>query len=210
MKKNNNIQNQPERNKNTPASKQSGRSMVEMLGVLGIIGVLSIGGIKGYSMAMHKHNINKTMDWIAEAANNYYTFTAGHPAGDLITQAYDSTWIKQFIAPKEWTKNGNRAPMGVKMSFGASGTVTAQYFSVSLYDLDPSDCTDLVSFGATNYPLKSLWVNPQNKSFNGSLCTDDQGTNTCTTAINKLNSPAKAAKACKGKKNSILLMFKAY
>lgn len=182
--------------------------MVEMLGVLAIIGVLSVGGIAGYSKAMHKHNINKTIDWIAEAANNYYTFTAGHNAADLITQAYDGTLIKQFIAPKEWVKNGNRSPMGGKMSFGAAGTVTVQNFAVSIFDLDPGDCTDLVSFGATNYPLKSLWVNPQNKSFSSSPCTGEDGKNSCTTAVNKLNSPAKAAAACKGKLNSILLIFK--
>ena len=189
---------------------QIGRSMVEMLGVLAIIGVLSVGGIAGYSQAMHKHNINKTIDWIAEAANNYYTFTAGHNAADLITQAYDGTLIKQFIAPKEWVKNGNRSPMGGKMSFGAAGTVTVQNFAVSIYDLDPNDCTDLVSFGATNYPLKSLWVNPQNKSFSGTACKDDEGTNSCITTVSKLNSPAKASNACKGKKNSILLIFKEY
>ena len=41
---------------------QFGRSMVEMLGVLAIIGVLSVGGIAGYSKAMYKHKMNKTID----------------------------------------------------------------------------------------------------------------------------------------------------
>ena len=41
---------------------QSGRSMIEMLGVLAIIGVLSIGGIAGYSKAMFKYKMNKTLD----------------------------------------------------------------------------------------------------------------------------------------------------
>ena len=40
---------------------QSGRSIIEMLGVLAIIGVLSIGGIAGYSKAMEKWKINKTI-----------------------------------------------------------------------------------------------------------------------------------------------------
>ena len=40
---------------------QSGRSMIEMLGVLAIIGVLSVGGIAGYSKAMEKFKVNKTI-----------------------------------------------------------------------------------------------------------------------------------------------------
>ena len=40
----------------------SGRSMIEMLGVLAIIAVLSVGGIAGYSKAMEKYKINKTVE----------------------------------------------------------------------------------------------------------------------------------------------------
>ena len=39
-----------------------GRSMIEMLGVLAIIGVLSVGGIAGYSKAIEKWKINKTLE----------------------------------------------------------------------------------------------------------------------------------------------------
>ena len=41
---------------------ETGRSMIEMLGVLAIIGVLSVGGIAGYSKAMYKMKMNKTID----------------------------------------------------------------------------------------------------------------------------------------------------
>ena len=51
-------------------AEQSGRSMVEMLGVLAIIGVLSIGGISGYSKAMAKFRINKTLDQISMLVMN--------------------------------------------------------------------------------------------------------------------------------------------
>ena len=40
----------------------AGRSMIEMLGVLAIIAVLSVGGIAGYSKAMEKFKINKTIE----------------------------------------------------------------------------------------------------------------------------------------------------
>lgn len=189
-------------------SHQSGRSMIEMLGVLAIIGVLSIGGIAGYSKAMHKHKMNETKYWIAEAANNYYAFAINHNPKDLIAVAYDSTIIRMYIAPEEWKSNGNKAPIGVPMYFSASGSLSSQHFSVSLFNLTKADCADLVYYGASNYPLSSLWVNPLNKSMDGPLCKDESGKNLCTTAISSLNTPAKAAKACSGEKNSILLMFK--
>ena len=53
---------------------QSGRSMIEMLGVLAIIGVLSVGGIAGYSKAMQKYRINKTIEQITLVAGNVRAF----------------------------------------------------------------------------------------------------------------------------------------
>ena len=55
---------------------QSGRSMIEMLGVLAIIGVLSVGGIAGYSKAMQKYRINKTIEQITLIAGNIRAFFA--------------------------------------------------------------------------------------------------------------------------------------
>ncbi|MCP4393596.1 MAG: hypothetical protein GY804_04930 [Alphaproteobacteria bacterium] len=45
-------------------SKESGRSMLEMLGVLAIVGVLSVGALAGYSQAMAMHKINQTIDML--------------------------------------------------------------------------------------------------------------------------------------------------
>ena len=47
--------------------------MIEMLGVLAIIGVLSVGGIMGYSKAMMRYKINKTIDQITYMATNVRT-----------------------------------------------------------------------------------------------------------------------------------------
>ena len=55
---------------------ESGRSMIEMLGVLAIIGVLSVGGIAGYSKAMTKYRINKTIEQITLIAGNIRSFFA--------------------------------------------------------------------------------------------------------------------------------------
>ena len=55
---------------------QNGRSMIEMLGVLAIIGVLSVGGIAGYSKAMMKYRVNKSVQQISLIASNIQTFFA--------------------------------------------------------------------------------------------------------------------------------------
>jgi len=55
---------------------QNGRSMIEMLGVLAIIGVLSVGGIAGYSKAITKYRINKTIEQITLIAGNVRAFFA--------------------------------------------------------------------------------------------------------------------------------------
>ncbi len=58
-------------------NEQTGRSMVEMLGVLAIIGVLSVGGIAGYSKAMTKFKITKTMDQVSMTVANIRTLYSG-------------------------------------------------------------------------------------------------------------------------------------
>ncbi len=62
--------------KNCNLKSENGRSMIEMLGVLAIIGVLSVGGIAGYSKAMMKYRINKTIEQITLIAGNVRTFFA--------------------------------------------------------------------------------------------------------------------------------------
>ncbi|MBR3502066.1 MAG: hypothetical protein IKO06_04080 [Alphaproteobacteria bacterium] len=64
---------------------QSGRSMIEMLGVLAIIGVLSVGGIAGYSKAMQKYRINKTIEQITLIAGNVRTFFAPQRSYDGVS-----------------------------------------------------------------------------------------------------------------------------
>ena len=64
---------------------QSGRSMVEMLGVLAIIGVLSVGGIAGYSKAMYKHKMSKTMDILSYAVARVVELDAMNLGGYIYT-----------------------------------------------------------------------------------------------------------------------------
>jgi len=68
---------------------QSGRSMIEMLGVLAIIGVLSVGGIAGYSKAMQKYRINKTIEQITLIAGNVRSFFAPQKSYDGLGRCYN-------------------------------------------------------------------------------------------------------------------------
>ncbi len=95
---------------------QFGRSMVEMLGVLAIIGVLSIGGIAGYSKAMEKHKINKTIDEINTTLGNVLMLVHSSNFKDSISCSFYSTTTaencdtiqKLNIVPEHMWKNSTQ------------------------------------------------------------------------------------------------------
>ena len=83
---------------------ESGRSMIEMLGVLAIIGVLSVGGIAGYSKAMSKYRVNKTVDQVSRIiANTRILYGAQRTYGDLDKGIID----KAKLFPQEMGKYDN-------------------------------------------------------------------------------------------------------
>ncbi|MBR2299720.1 MAG: hypothetical protein IJ870_04005 [Alphaproteobacteria bacterium] len=53
---------------------ECGRSMTEMLGVLAIISVLGTGGLVGYSKAMYKYKMHKTIGFVSDAIIDYELF----------------------------------------------------------------------------------------------------------------------------------------
>ena len=83
---------------------QNGRSMVEMLGVLAIIGVLSVGGIAGYSKAMTKFKINKTMDQVSMLVANIRTLYSGQRNYSGLST---STAVGFGIIPNEMYKDSS-------------------------------------------------------------------------------------------------------
>ena len=83
-------------------SNQNGRSMVEMLGVLAIIGVLSVGGIAGYSKAMMKFKINKTIEQITHISQNIRTLYTNQ-------KCYDFNSVTKF----DMMKNTGLIPDGM-------------------------------------------------------------------------------------------------
>ncbi len=84
-------------------NEQSGRSMVEMLGVLAIIGVLSIGGISGYSKAMAKFRVNKTMDQISMLVMNIRTLYSANVNYEGLN---DTVAIQMGIIPRDMLPSG--------------------------------------------------------------------------------------------------------
>ncbi len=113
---------------------ETGRSMIEMLGVLAIIGVLSVGGIAGYSKAMTKYRINKTIEQITLIAGNIRTFysTQKTYAGLDSTSADGRKIIqKAKLIPDEMWNSGKTA---IENAFGGTFTIASFYqTSVSNY-----------------------------------------------------------------------------
>ena len=89
--------------KNLYKNEQSGRSMVEMLGVLAIIGVLSIGGISGYSKAMAKFRVNKTLDQISMLVMNIRSLYSANINYEGLT---DKIAIQMGIIPRDMLPSG--------------------------------------------------------------------------------------------------------
>ena len=87
-----------------------GRSMIEMLGVLAIIGVLSVGGIAGYSKAMEKFKVNKT---VSEYSNFIFGILEHLSDYQNLTQVDDGKQISlantinnTVSVPPNWVLNG--------------------------------------------------------------------------------------------------------
>ncbi len=87
--------------------RENGRSMVEMLGVLAIIGVLSVGAISGYSKAMMKYKLNKSVESISYLLNIAYMYmfeikpTGGNSSKDRSLIPY---FIKMNLIPENMIK----------------------------------------------------------------------------------------------------------
>ena len=138
-------------NKMCRTTNQSGRSMIEMLGVLAIIGVLSVGGIAGYSKAMMKFKINKTIDQISQIVANTRTLYArqknyGNLSGKIL--------YKANLAPKEMFDDGSGSysmtnPFGGHVTVKAATKNKSAYdnkaFIVSFYDIPEEACIELAT-----------------------------------------------------------------
>ena len=92
-------------------AREYGRSMIEMLGVLAIIGVLSVGGIAGYSQAMEKFKLNKTISeysYLIYGLLEHIDDLKSVPVG--MGQFNFTDFAKAInIVPSSWTAEDNKA-----------------------------------------------------------------------------------------------------
>ncbi len=127
-------------------SEQSGRSMIEMLGVLAIIGVLSVGGIAGYSKAMMKYRVNKTVEQISMIIANTQTFFQSQKKSERYLDLYRNTtlWKKAKLFPDEMWDGDS-----VKHIFGGSVEIEPGYgsstFTLEFEGLPTEACIELAT-----------------------------------------------------------------
>ena len=134
--------------RNLEIKNQNGRSMIEMLGVLAIIGVLSVGGIAGYSKAMMKYRINKTIEQITLIAGNVRTFFAPQGNYDGLSSNSDTgnAIIKKAkIIPDEMLTITDGAITKIENAFGGSaGFIGRGNFFVLMINKIPQEaCIEL-------------------------------------------------------------------
>ena len=131
-----------------------GRSMVEMLGVLAIIGVLSVGGIAGYSKAMRKHKMNKTIEQITTIIANISSFYAGRETFDGLDE---STVKAAQLAPSEmFFEKVHPMQQGyMKNMFGGGVYITgydnSKAVMIEFGDIPLDICTYLFSYDWSAY-----------------------------------------------------------
>ena len=121
---------------------QSGRSMIEMLGVLAIIGVLSVGGIAGYSKAMTKYRINKTIDQITQISQNVRILYARQKRyRNLNTRIL----YKANLAPKEMFGSGYSMTNAWGEFFDVEISPDSANFAIVTYIPSEEACIELAT-----------------------------------------------------------------
>ena len=123
---------------------ESGRSMVEMLGVLAIIGVLSVGGIAGYSMAMSKFKITKTIDQVQTIITNLRTLYASQRMYNALPA---QTAFNMGILTDETFDGANGLnPFGGQINFDVGSTAGAnRSFTIEYTGLTAEACVKLAT-----------------------------------------------------------------
>ncbi|MBQ8671940.1 MAG: hypothetical protein IJ525_05415 [Alphaproteobacteria bacterium] len=134
----------PARNRQSDAP-QYGRSMIEMLGVLAIIGVLSVGGIAGYSKAMMKYRINKTIEQISLISSNIQSFFAPQKNYSGLN---DTVIKKAKLVPDEIIELKTDGTIKLNNEFGGGMSVynyNNRAFIIALENLPQEACIELVT-----------------------------------------------------------------
>ena len=159
--------------KNFEIKNQNGRSMIEMLGVLAIIGVLSVGGIAGYSKAMSKYRINKTIEQISLIVGNVRTFFAPQRNYNGLV-SYDDTGKaiikKAKLVPDEMLEyNSNGTIRNINNVFGGNVELFGTYLDIVNKD-ESAPGLFLVGFGNISYDACIELASHDWKQLNPYMC----------------------------------------
>ncbi|MBR1600599.1 MAG: hypothetical protein IJ677_03380 [Alphaproteobacteria bacterium] len=128
---------------------ESGRSMIEMLGVLAIIGVLSVGGIAGYSKAMGKHRVNKSIEQITQIVSSVRSLFYGHKTYAALDDSTADLVNKAHLFPDELGNGTGTNPFSgnvtIKSAKKNASDSKNKAFTIT-YTLIPEEaCIDLVT-----------------------------------------------------------------
>ena len=136
-------------NKMCRTTNQTGRSMIEVLGVLAIIGVLSVGGIAGYSKAMTKYRINKTIDQITQISQNV-RMLYGRQRQKNYRNLNTRILYKANLAPKEMFGSGYSMTNAWGREFDIIGL--GDFFEIGTVISSEEACIELVTqdWGSSN------------------------------------------------------------
>ena len=200
---------------------ENGRSMIEMLGVLAIIGVLSVGGITGYSKAMEKFKINKTIQQITEIAANIQTLYMQQKNFSGLTT---ETAVQMGVVPDELGTSFYYGSTVITHAFGESvyieRTWIPNYFQITFWSMNKEACMALATADWNNISSSGVFgiaINDVTSVMNhitSDNCTDytrDAGYLACSKSLPI--PPAVAAQYC-GKQvdsndfNSFAIFFK--
>ncbi len=155
--------------KNFEIKNQNGRSMIEMLGVLAIIGVLSVGGIAGYSKAMQKYRINKTIEQITLIASNVRTFFAPQRSYDGLTntvikkaklvpdEMLTSRTESVYVGQGEYEERTYDTIEGLFGDLGIENDSAGKAFSIFLADIPQEACIEIATNDWPNEAF-AVWI----------------------------------------------------
>ncbi|MBO5039388.1 MAG: type II secretion system protein [Alphaproteobacteria bacterium] len=148
--------------KTSPASKQSGRSMIEMLGVLAIVGILSVTAIKSISKAMHKHKMNRETENIITTIQTIHLLGANEK-NYLFVSVSKNQWnqsLPNTFNYNPWESNlfGGKYKYGSHHPFCDSNNdycypkaMKNKAFLFGITHVDPTFCMELLTINWTHF-----------------------------------------------------------
>ncbi|MBQ8670941.1 MAG: prepilin-type N-terminal cleavage/methylation domain-containing protein [Alphaproteobacteria bacterium] len=195
---------------------QNGRSMIEMLGVLAIIGVLSVGGIAGYSKAMQKYRINKTIEQITLISQNIRTFFANQrnyvDLNTLIPSGIKIIKKAKLVPDEVWSDDNLQNAFGgsFEMAVVSDAEYSGKMFTIAITDIPQEACIEIASNDwSVSSGLLGYAINTNSSAFLVSCFSDYPGTAACKNNSNKpMPMPINTAvSACSTSSNTLLFAY---